>query len=534
MSVACEDGAVRVRAAGTSWDPPKGAWLIVGIEFWERFSFYGMLGILVLFLTATPARGGFGWSDAEALGLLGVYSACMYGLPMIGGWIADRLIDRRRAVLAGAALLALGHLLMTAPPALPVLIGAWSGLPVAETLTALGAPLGRLSPTPEIERALAAAGASLDAARGPEALAAGYRAAAFGFYAALAALVLGNALMKSSLVVLLGEVFPRDEDARREGAFAYYYLSISVGALLAGLSVGAVAQGFGWHAGFALAALGMGAALASYLVLGPRWLGDVGRARVSAPAREGALVSAMIPAGATVPERATVSVPRDTAALRSTTRRRVLLLLALAAFMCAYEVGWFQLYGSWALFIDRSVDRTIGAVEVPVPWFEALNSAVVIAAAPIFAAWLIRLRAHASRIDIVHKYAAALAAAALGHLLMFAAAAEAGEGARASPWLPVLAIVLLSLGELIAWVSTYGIVYRAAPSGYTAATMGAWYLLTLGAGGWLAGRTGGVLAAGGFARTFLGLAVLLGAAALLALLSRRALHRLAERAAVAL
>jgi NADH-quinone oxidoreductase subunit H len=83
---------------------PFGAVLIIGVEFWERFSFYGMLSILVLFLTASPSHGGFGWPSAEALALLGAYSGAMYAFPAFGGYFADRVLGRRRAVTLGATL----------------------------------------------------------------------------------------------------------------------------------------------------------------------------------------------------------------------------------------------------------------------------------------------------------------------------------------------------------------------------------------------------------------------------------------------
>ncbi|HEY7817042.1 MAG TPA: hypothetical protein VIG29_02405, partial [Vicinamibacteria bacterium] len=117
---------------------PKGAWLIVGVEFWERFSFYGMVALLALFLTAAPARGGFGWPDAKALSLVGLYSGAMYALPAFGGYLADRVLGRRRAVAMGAGLMLAGHVLMASPVFIPLLLGLWRGEPLLEALQELG------------------------------------------------------------------------------------------------------------------------------------------------------------------------------------------------------------------------------------------------------------------------------------------------------------------------------------------------------------------------------------------------------------
>src|ERR1700677_3137171 len=145
---------------------PKGAWLIIGVEFWERFSFYGMLSILVLFLTANPARGGFGWSATEALALLGVYSFAMYAFPAVGGFFADRVLGRRRAVTVGATFMLIGQIMLSSPVFLPELLGWWHGVPLLRGLHDLGVPLGRLGHSGALDAAIAQQGALLDAGTG--------------------------------------------------------------------------------------------------------------------------------------------------------------------------------------------------------------------------------------------------------------------------------------------------------------------------------------------------------------------------------
>lgn len=436
---------------------PRGAWLVISVEFWERFSFYGMLAILALFLTADTAHGGFGWSRARALALVGAYSGSMYAFPALGGYLADRVLGRRNAVILGAGVM---------------LLGQW--------LLVFGA----------------------------------YTASIPGFYTAIGFLILGNALMKSTLVVLCGETF-RADDPRREGAYAYYYLGISVGAMLSGIAVGLVSERLGWAYGFAVGAIGMAISFSLYVMLAPRWLRGIGEKGAS-------------------PGAPRADTPTSSPESTSETWLRIALVLALATLLCSFSTGWFQMYGSWTLFIEHSVSRSIGSFAVPVPWFSSINAVVVIAAAPLVAELWIRMAAHSRPVDIVQKYFFALVMAMLGNLLMYAAGLMAGHGTRAPLWMPLLGVSLLGLGEIVAWTATYGVVCRAAPAGFASVTMGAWYLLTLGLGGYLSGVTGRWVDSVGFAATFAGVATTMALTAVVALMVRGPLLRLASRVRVTL
>jgi proton-dependent oligopeptide transporter, POT family len=499
---------------------PKGAWLIIGVEFWERFSFYGMLSILVLFLTASPPRGGFGWSATEALALLGVYSFAMYAFPAVGGFFADRVLGRRRAVTVGATFMLIGQVMLSSPVFLPELLGWWHGVPLLRGLHDLGVPLGRLGHSGALDTVIAQQGALLDTGSGAGWLRQAYLAASVGFFVALFFLVLGNALMKSTLVVLCGETMST-RDPRREAAYAYYYLGISVGAMLSGIAVGWVAEAFGWHFGFALAAAGMAVALCSYLLLAGPWLGEIGvHPDVPAP-----------PDGAGTGIAAASARGRQA---RSAALRRICLLAVLAGLLCAFSVGWFQLFGSWLLFIERDVDRTVGAFVIPVPWFTSMNAAVVIVLAPMVAALWVRLGTRNQRVDIVQKYAFALAMVVGGHVLMYLAARHATPATPAPLWIPIASLSMLAIGELVAWTATYGMVSRAAPAGFASVAMGAWYLLTLGLGGYLSAFTGRLIDSAGFAAAFGTVAAVMGAVFIIAVLLRGPLSRLAVRAGVTL
>jgi len=487
---------------------PKGALLIIGVEFWERFSFYGMLSILALFLTASPLHGGFGWTAGEGLALVGAYSGAMYALPAFGGYFADRVLGRRRAVTLGATCMLVGQIMLASPVFLPELLGWWHGAPLLQALHELGVPLGRVLPSDAVHAAILRHGAALEPRAGAAWLDQAYSVATFGFFFAIFCLILGNALMKSTLVVLCGETMST-HDPRREGAYTYYYLGISVGAMLSGVAVGSAAQAFGWHFGFAVAACGMSVALGSYVLLAPRWLRSIGLR----------------------PSDTAAAAARHTAA---EARLRIGILFVLALLLCAFSVGWFQLFGSWLLFIEKDVNRAVGSFVIPVPWFTSINAAVVIVLAPMVAAFWVRLGTRNQRVDIVQKYAFALGMVTIGHLLMYLAARGAAPNAPASVWIPLASLSLLGVGEIVAWTATYGMVSRAAPAGFASVAMGAWYLMTLGLGGYLSGFTGGLLESIGFAGAFATVAAIMGAACVIALLLRVPLLRLAARANVSL
>lgn len=212
----------------------KGAWRLIVLEFWERFSYYGILAILVLFLTSPAISGGLGWTSSRALDLLSKFTAVAFIMPTLGGYIADRWIGARRAVLIGSCLLVVGNLAIT-------LAALWS------TLTVFASQAGATETV---------------------------------LFAGIGCIALGNGFFKSSLITLLGSLIPND-DAARDQTFRNYYQSIMLGALASALCVGSLAEAVGWWSGFALAAAGMAVSWLMFIV----WRDPVeaGARRVSAP-----------------------------------------------------------------------------------------------------------------------------------------------------------------------------------------------------------------------------------------------------------
>ncbi len=441
-----------------------------------------MVALLAVFLSASRATGGFGWDGNSALTLVGVFSGLMYALPVVGGWVADRVLGYRRALTVGGTLMLGGYVLIT----------------VAVALARVGSnqiPLGFWHLPTGVAPGVAQT----------------YLWITVGFWISLGALVIGNALIKSTLVVALGDSFSGD-DGRRERAYAYYYAGINLGGLVAGVIVGSVAAAYGWAPAFGISALAMGIALAMYVGFGRQYL----KPRATAATRASAESVSMEPS------------ERGFAA-------RLLVLAVFAVLLLVYSVGSFQLWGTMSLFLERGVNRHAGAFEIPTQWFTSVNAAGLILAAPAFAALWAWLARRDREPDIVSKYALALALGAAG-LLIFAIAAWPQSGSAKPGWgLPAFGVWVQATGEVAAWTVTYGLVYRLAPRRMVAAIMGAFYATTLGLGAYLGGLLGTFAERwGGEGSYFLIVGAATGLAALIAVLIGSPLRSVAASAGVAL
>lgn len=210
---------------------PRGLFLLFGTELWERFSYYAMRAILVLYLTDTTLNGGLGWTTKEALDLYGIYTGLVYITPMLGGWLADNYLGQRRSIMIGGALMAIGQFTLALPADM----------------------LGL--------------------------------ATAHSFYLGLALLITGNGLFKPNISTMVGDLYS-EGDNRRDGAFTIFYMGINIGALLAGVVAGSATDTFGWKAGFVVAGIGMIISLIMQMTLAKSWLGDIGVVPAATRARE--------------------------------------------------------------------------------------------------------------------------------------------------------------------------------------------------------------------------------------------------------
>ena len=185
---------------------PRGVYVMFATEFWERFSYYGFMGIMVLFMVADPIAGGLGYDRSRALFLFGLFTSFMWFMPLLGGWLADKFLGPRLAVLLGCIGLAAGNFLLA--------------------MSSFSAADGR-----------------------PE--------AAMGFFLiGILTMIAGAGLFKSNASALLGQLFGPN-DSRREAGFILFYMGINMGALFAPFGAGTAGERIGWGWGFLLAGVGM-------------------------------------------------------------------------------------------------------------------------------------------------------------------------------------------------------------------------------------------------------------------------------------
>src|SRR5262245_54521756 len=350
---------------------PPGLYLLFIVEMWERFSYYGMRALLVLYLIAltTSQNPGRGWSEPDAYVLYGWYTGLAYLLPMIGGLLADRFLGTHRSMVIGGLLIALGHIVL-----------AVSGL-------------GTLPHAPE--------GMST-------------------FVGGLALIIIGTGFFKPCVSVMVGQLYPR-KDPRRDGAYTIFYMGVNLGAFICPFVCGTLGEQVGWHWGFGAAAIGMLAGLATYLVLRQRYLKGVGLppegSSLAAPvvmAVAGLALSAGVGfayhlgafgwiqeqyKAVMQDELLRVAVPAGFAALVLIGALALVLIqqpgdkgavVAIFLFMRFNAVFWiaFEQAGSTLnVFADKSTDRHLFGWEVPATWFQSINAGLILAMAPLFA-WL--------------------------------------------------------------------------------------------------------------------------------------------------
>ena len=209
------------KSTGTMFGHPKGLFLLFGTEMWERFSYYGMRAILVLYLVALTQDGGLGWTKADAISLYGTYTFLVYVTPLLGGWLADNYLGQRLSIILGGLLMAAGQF-------------------------TLGIPHDYI-PGQEVTF----------------------------FYAGLALLIAGNGLFKPNISTMVGDLY-EEGDHRRDGAFTIFYMGINLGAAFAPLVVGTIAEKFEWQYGFIAAGVGMLISILIQVTLSRKYLGDIG------------------------------------------------------------------------------------------------------------------------------------------------------------------------------------------------------------------------------------------------------------------
>ena len=422
---------------------PRGLSTLFLTEMWERLSYYGMRALLILFMTAPVAAGGLAFPTQKAAAIYGLYTAAVYFTSLPGGWIADRLLGLRNAVLAGGILIALGHYSMFV-----------NRLPF--------------------------------------------------FYAGLVLIVLGTGLLKGNISAIVGSLYAPD-DKRRDAGFSIFYMGINTGALIGPIICGTLGEKVGWHWGFGAAGIGMTFGVVQY-VLGQKRFGDAGllKARPESPARLWAIVVAGLLA--LVLSFYFFWDYRDWILLLGTIvlftyffrqaepgieRKRVAAIIVLFVFATLFWGGFEQAGSSLNLFARDLTDRVVGGWEFPASWFQSVNSFFLVALAPVLTmlwAWL-----GSREPSSPAKFAYGLLGVGLGFLVIAGAALVSVQsgGGRVSPLWLIGVYLCHTIGELCLSPVGLSTVTKLAPQRLVGSMMGVWFL-SISLGNFIGGRVAGL------------------------------------------
>src|SRR5690349_576259 len=364
---------------------PRGLATLFFTEMWERFSFYGIRPLLILFMSAALADGGFGFERNQASAIVGIYAACVYLASLPGGWVADRLLGLRRAIMLGAVLIACGHLSI-----------GLSGFAVSKV----------------------------------------------PFFLGLVLIVLGTGLLKPNISAIVGDLYP-EGGARRDAGFSVFYMGINLGAFFGQLVTGALGEKVGWHWGFGAAGVGMLAGVITFAVRQHTTLGNLGTepSRHPDPAvdarqkRTGrlvllaglaaiAVVFALAASGAITIDAPAVGRSMTyvlvgiavvyfagiyaTGNLTGDEKRRIAVIFVLFVFAAIFWAAFEQAPTSLNLFAKDFTNRNILGWEVPALWFQSINSLFIIVFAPLFAALWVGMARRGLELSSPAKFALGL------------------------------------------------------------------------------------------------------------------------------
>lgn len=419
---------------------PRGLMTLFFTEMWERLSYYGMRSFLVLFMTATAAAGGMGLSAAAAGRIYGLYTASVYLAALPGGWIADRFLGLRKAVFWGGVAIMAGHFTLV----------------IQSEAT---------------------------------------------FYAGLALIVIGTGLLKGNISALVGALYEKD-DPRKDSGYSLYYMGINLGAFIAPLVCGTLAQEVGWHWGFGAAGVGMLFGLIQYSLTANR-LGGAGAApqRTTEEGQSGlSLRGVLWLAGIGM---IIVAMAGDLlfGFEMSQLQRFVVLLAGSSIFIAALYIGGgftptekkrgFSVYflflvaalfwagfeqagSSLTLFADRMTDNTAMGREFPSTWYQSLNAIFIVMLAPVFS-WM-WMKLGDKQPSSPAKFSFGLVGVGVGFVIMVLAAQRAATGDLVSPGWLVMTYVLHTLGELCLSPVGLSAMTKLAPERIVGQIMGVWFL----------------------------------------------------------
>ncbi len=430
----------------TFFGHPRGLATLFFTEVWERFSYYGMRGILVLYLVNAIETGGMGLNDAKAGAIYGMYTAGVYLLALPGGWIADRILGQQRAVFTGGVIIAAGHFSLAIPTT-------------------------------------------------------------FTFFAGLILIVVGTGLLKPNVSAMVGDLYP-DSGARRDAGFSIFYMGINVGALVGPLVVGFLGENINWHLGFSAAGVGMVIGLVQYK-LGLKYLGEAGRLRPEvrdgvSQAKQRLLMGIGITVGlvvvlALLQSMGTIALDLVGVAqgtgifivslavlyfayllvlggLTPAEKKRVVYIFILFLGAAMFWSGFEQAGSSLNLFAERLTDRTVFGFEVWASALQSVNPLFIIILAPVAGSLWVWLGERNPSIPV--KFGSGLALLGAGFFVLAWGASYTAGGQLVSPTWLIVTYFFHTVGELALSPVGLSSVTKLSPHRLVGQMMGIWFMGT--------------------------------------------------------
>ena len=426
---------------------PKGLIVLFFTEMWERFSYYGMRGILILYMVASIRDGGFGMDDTTAAAVYGLYTALVYLLALPGGWLADRIVGQRNAVFYGGVLIAVGNISLAIPMLREVFF-----------------PLG------------------------------------------LALIVVGTGLLKPNVSAIVGDLYP-EKDAKRDAGFSIFYMGINIGACFGPWVCGFLGETINWHLGFLAAGIFMILGLIQYKH-NLKYFGDAGILKIESiddinkSKRNfitGVVAFALLTTFIYLVHAfgiADITLQGMAAAtgviivslallyflyvlifghLNNLEKKRVIVIFFLFIGAALFWSGFEQAGSSMNLFADRYTDRMFLGFEIPASWFLSVGALLIIIFAPIFGALWVKLDKRNPSIPA--KFGLGLILLGAGFvILMWGAGFVNKDGSGVSPGWLISTYFLHTFGELCLSPVGLSSVTKLSPRPLVGQMMGTWFM----------------------------------------------------------
>lgn len=420
---------------------PKGLYFLFFTEMWERFSYYGMRAIFILFMTKMLLM-----EKADASNIYGSYTGLVYLTPLLGGYLSDKFLGNRRSIMIGGLLMAIGQFCM--------FLSASSAGAAAVSMMWLG----------------------------------------------LTSLIIGNGFFKPNISTMVGQLYPAN-DRRIDSAFTIFYMGINLGAFFSPLVCGTLAEKVDYKWGFLAACLGMVISLISFAVYQKKMLISEEGKEIGLPVKKLDITAILTILGSIgivffmlnfkqmfktnvdiisyVIYGAMIAIPAlilSDKSLNLKERNRIIVIFILAFFVIFFWGAFEQAGASLTLFADQQTNRTLGGWEMPASYFQSINPLAIIALAPIFTILWGFLHKRKSEPSSAKKMAMGLALVALGYVVIAFAVKGIGAEEKVSMWWLVALYIIHTMGELCLSPIGLSMVSKLSPLRLSSLMMGTWFL----------------------------------------------------------